>query len=151
MIMKHLAILLAAICFATPAFADDKDELETVMAAYLEAWNAHDAATITSTYYRLDSDHPWGTLEGMTAQFDRLVSQGYDKSDISSIRGCVLTEDTGQVELRYRRLTTDGGFMPPEHRASIYRLRKFEDGWHITGFAGMPAEETMDCPSDNDG
>lgn len=147
MFIRRISIVLAAIFFIAPAFADEKAELESVMAAYLEAWNAHDAATITSTYYRLDSDHPWGTLEGMTAEFDRLKSQGYDKSDVASIRGCALSEDTGQVELRYTRLTTDGGFMPPEHRASIYRLRKFEDGWRITGFSGMPADETMDCPT----
>jgi hypothetical protein len=82
----------------------------------------------------------------MEAEFARLRSQGYDKSDIQSVTGCVLTADTGQVELRYIRLKTDGGFMPPKNRASIYKLRKFEDGWRITSFAGMPAEQKMECP-----
>ena len=145
--LRHI-FLAAIVCAAPlPALADDRADMEAFMADYLKAWNAHDAAAITSTYYRLDSDHAWSTKDGMEAEFARLRSQGYDKSDIQSVTGCVLTADTGQVELRYIRLKTDGGFMPPKDRASIYKLRKFEDGWRITSFAGMPADQKMECPA----
>ena len=152
--LKHLTIAALALA-AAPAFADDKADMEAFMADYLKAWNAHDAATITSKYYRLEGDHPWATEAGMKAEFDRLRAQGYAASDIKSVRGCVLTPDTGQVELRYIRLKTDGAFMPPRDRAfmpprdraSIYRLRKFADGWRVTGFAGLAADKQMDCPA----
>ena len=120
--------------------------MEAFMAEYLKAWNAHDAATITERYYRLEASHPWSTREGMQAEFDRLKAQGYDRSDIQGVTGCVLGPDSGQVELRYVRLRTDGGFMPPKDRASIYRVKKFADGWRVTGFSGLAAGARMECP-----
>ena len=75
----------------------------------------------------------------MRAEFDRLKSQGYTVSDIHGIVGCSLGPDTGQVELRFTRLTSDGGFMPPKDRTSLYKLRKFEDGWRVTGMSALPA------------
>lgn len=144
-----LAAMLAGglLVAAAPAHADGKAELEAVMHEYLKLWNAHDAAGITDRFYRLEGDNPWSTKEGLKAEFDRLKAQGYDKSDIQSVTGCMLTADTGQVELRYVRLKTDGGFMPPKDRASIYSLRKFPDGWRVTGFRGIPAAQKMDCPA----
>ena len=147
------ALLVAAACVASAsalapaAFADEKSDMEAFMRDYLKAWNAHDAAAITSKYYRLEANHAWSTEAGMRAEFDRLKSQGYATSDIQGVTGCVTGTDTGQVELRYVRLKTDGSFMPPKDRASIYRLRKFADGWRVTGFSGIPANERMDCPA----
>jgi len=145
--MRLAAVALLACVFAAPAYADDKADMEAFMAGYLELWNAHDAAAITARIYRLDGNHPWSTREGMQAEFDRLKSQGYDKSDITSITGCVLGPDTGQVELRYVRLKTDGSFMPPKDRISLYRVKKFPDGWRVTGFSGLPAGGRMECPA----
>ena len=141
--------LLAAslIAIAAPARADDRADMEKFMADYLALWNAHDSAAITASFYRLDGDHPWRTAEGLKAEFDRLAAQGYDKSEIHSVIGCALGPNTGQVELRFTRLTTDGGFLPPKERASLYRVRKFEDGWRVTGMSALPAGERMTCPS----
>jgi hypothetical protein len=148
LVKRGLAVAVAAIAFCgVPAWADGKAELEAVMHEYLKLWNAHDAASITERFYRLEGNSPWGTTEGLTAEFDRLKAQGYDRSDIQSVTGCLLTPDTGQVELRYVRLRTDGSFMPPKDRASIYSLRKFPDGWRVTGMRGMPADQKMDCPA----
>lgn len=147
--MKLLRIgLMAAglVAFSSPAHADDRADMEKFMADYLRLWNAHDAAAITERVYRLDGNHPWSTRDGMQAEFDRLKAQGYDKSDIQGITGCVLGPDTGQVELRYIRLKTDGSFMPPKDRTSIYRLRKFPDGWRVTGFTGLAEGARMECP-----
>lgn len=145
----RLAAILAGSVLAVvgPAHADGKAELEAVMHEYLKLWNAHDAAGIAERFYRLEENNPWSTKDGLQAEFDRLKAQGYDRSDIQSVTGCMLTADTGQVELRYVRLKTDGGFMPPKDRASIYSLRKFADGWRVTGFRGMPAAQKMDCPA----
>jgi hypothetical protein len=136
-----------ALIAAMPAHADGKAEVEAVMHEYLKLWNAHDAAGITERFYRLEGNNPWGTKDGLKVEFDRLKTQGYDKSDIQSVVGCVRTDDTAEVELRYVRLKTDGSFMPPKDRASIYRLRKFPDGWRVTGFRGIPATQKMDCPA----
>lgn len=142
-----LAALLAAGALAAPAYADAKADIEAFMADYLKLWNAHDAGAITARVYRLEGNHPWNTREGLQAEFERLKAQGYDKSDISGIKGCILTPETGQVELRYVRLKTDGSFMPPKDRVSLYRLHKFSDGWRVTGFSALPAGGEMDCPS----
>lgn len=144
----HTAVLSAAIIASiAPARADDRADMETFMADYLERWNAHDASAITARFYRLDGNHPWSTETGMRAEFDRLKSQGYTTSDIHGIVGCALGPDTGQVELRFTRLTSDGGFMPPKDRTSLYKLRKFEDGWRVTGMSALPAGARMECPS----
>jgi hypothetical protein len=143
---KLIASTVLGVVLAAPAHADGKAEIEAFMHAYLERWNAHDAAAITERYYRLEGGHAWGTKEGMQAEFDRLKAQGYAKSDIQSVTGCVLSADTGQIELRYVRLKTDGSFMPPKDRASIYQVKKFADGWRVTGFRGMPADQKMICP-----
>jgi hypothetical protein len=143
-----LAASLAAslVALASPAYADDRADMETFMAGYLDLWNAHDAAAITARIYRLDAAHAWSTADGLRAEFDRLKSQGYDRSDTHSITGCTLSADTGQVELRYSRLKTDKSFMPPRDRTSVYRLRRFPDGWRVTSFTGLPEGARMDCP-----
>jgi len=141
-----MAVLAAAIiATVTPARADDRADMEKFMADYLERWNAHDAFAITASFYRLDGDHPWSTEAGIRAEFERLKSQGYTTSDIHGIVGCSLGADTGQVELRFTRLTRDGGFMPPRDRTSLYKLRKFEDGWRVTGMKALPAGTRMAC------
>lgn len=148
--MKLCAVLLAALALtlAAPAHASPgTDEIEAVMNTYLKLWNAHDAGAITSTIYRLEGNNPWSTKEGLQAEFDRLKAQGYDKSDIQSVKGCILTPETGQVELRFTRLKTDGTFMPPKDRISLYRLRKFPDGWRVTGMGALPAGGKMECPA----
>jgi hypothetical protein len=147
MMIRTILFAAAVAACALPAFADEKADMEAFMHEYLKAWNAHDAAAITSRYYRLEGAHPWSTEAGMKSEFDRLKAQGYATSDIKGVTGCVLGPDTGQVELRYVRLTKDGGFMPPKDRASIYRLKKFADGWRVIGFAGLAADKKMECPA----
>jgi len=145
-----VAAMLAIVAFAAapaPAHADGRAEIEAFMRAYLDLWNAHDSGAITERIYRLDGNHPWSTKEGMQAEFNRLKAQGYDRSDIASVTGCMLGDDAGQVELRYSRLKVDGTPMPPKDRASIYRLRRFPDGWRVTGFSGLAAGARMECPS----
>jgi hypothetical protein len=152
--MKASLVLAVALAFSGCATAPKpaefgltrKAELEAFMWDYLKLWNAHDAATISARVYRLEGNNPWGTQAGLQAEFDRLKAQGYDKTDTKSVTGCILSPDTGQVELRYIRLKTDGSFMPPKDRASIYRLRKFPDGWRVTGMSGLAADKKMDCP-----
>ena len=92
--LRHIFLAAIVIAAPLPALADDRADMEAFMAEYLKAWNAHDAAAITSTYYRLDGDHAWSTPAGMEAEFARLRSQGYAISDIKSVTGCILTADT---------------------------------------------------------
>lgn len=144
----HRIALAAAGAFALHASAsaqDLKGDMEYFMSEYLRAWNAHDAATIVRDFYRLDAGHRWSTVEGLQAEFDRLKAEGYDRSEIHSITGCVIDAETGQVELRFTRLKTDGTFMPPEQRVSVYQVRRYDDGWRATSMAGLPAGESMKC------
>lgn len=139
---------ILAIGLAAGALAQDgKAQIEAVMTDYLKFWNAHDAKTITERIYRLEPTHPWSTEAGLKAEFDRLKSQGYSHSDTHGIRGCITGADTGQVELRFTRLKTDGSFMPPKDRLSIYRLKKFPDGWRVIGLGAGDPIKGMDCPA----
>lgn len=135
-----------ALALHAPAHAQDlKGDMEYFMSEYLRAWNAHDATTIVKDFYRLDPTHRWATVEGLQAEFDRLKAQGYDRSDTQGITGCVIDADNGEVELRYTRLKTDGSFMPPKDRVSVYKVRRFEDGWRAVGMTGLPEGERMKC------
>jgi hypothetical protein len=146
--MLRISLLAAVIIAAVaPARADHRADMEKFMADDLERWNAHDASAITKQFYRLDGNHPWSTEAGMRAEFNRLESQGYTVSDIHGIVGCSLGADIGQVELNFTRRTRDGGFMPPKDRTSLYKLRKFEDGWRVTGMSTLPPGTHMECPS----
>ncbi len=145
----HRLVLAAASAIAlhAPAHAQDlKGDMEHFMSEYLRAWNAHDAPTIIRDFYRLDPSHRWSTVEGLQAEFDRLKAEGYDHSEVHSVTGCVISADTGQVELRFTRLKTDGAFMPPKDRVSLYQVRRFEDGWRATSMAALPAGQSMQCP-----
>lgn len=141
--------LLAAVIIATvaPARADHRADMEKFMADDLERWNAHDASAITTRFDRLDGNHPWRTEAGTRAAFSRLESQGCTVSDIHAIVACSRGADIGQVELHVTRRTRDGGFMPPNDRTSLYRLRKFEDGWRVTGISALRPGRHMECPS----
>jgi hypothetical protein len=117
------------------------------MNSYLQLWNAHDAAAITARFYRLEGTNPWSTKEGLQAEFDRLQAQGYDRSEIFSVIGCVTAPDAGKAELRFVRLKTDGTFMPPKDRVSVYSVKRFADGWRVTGMKPLSADQRMECPS----
>lgn len=144
--MFRATLCAAAVLAAAPAFADRKADVETFMWAYLKLWNAHDAGAIIERVYRLPETNAWRTKEGLQAEFDRLKAQGYDHTDTQSVTGCILGPDTAQVELRYVRLKTDGSFMPPKDRVSVYQLREFADGWRVVGFAGLASGAKMGCP-----
>jgi hypothetical protein len=145
--IRTLACAALAVAACAPAFADKKADVEAFMWSYLKLWNAHDAGAIVDHVYRLPESNAWHTKEGLQAEFDRLKAQGYDKTDTHSVTGCILAPDTAQVELRYTRLKTDGAFMPPKERASIYKLQHFADGWRVVGFAGLAADKRMECPA----
>lgn len=142
-----IAAVLATTLTAGALAQDGKAQIEGVMTDYLKYWNAHDAGAITSRLYKLEPTHPWATEAGLKAEFDRLKSQGYSHSTNDGIKGCITSPDTGQVELRFTRLKTDGTFMPPEKRLSIYRLKKFPEGWRIIGMGGGDVAKGMDCPA----
>jgi hypothetical protein len=149
---QHLAlaiVVVAMTCGAARAEdqAAQKRDIEAFMNNYLRLWNAHDAATITQRIYRLEGNNPWATKEGLQAEFDRLKGQGYDHSDISSVIGCVTGPDTGQAELRFVRLKTDGSFMPPKDRVSLYYVKRFDDGWRVTGMKSLQSDQRMECSS----
>jgi hypothetical protein len=139
------AVMAALLLSPVAARADDKGDAEAFMREYLRLWNAHDAGAIIARIYRLEGDNPMGTQAGLQAEFDALKAQGYDYSDIHSITACVRPGDRADVDLRYSRLKTDGTAMPPTERKSLYRVRKFPDGWRVVGFGALPPQGVV-CP-----
>ncbi|MDB5541776.1 MAG: hypothetical protein JWQ89_3503 [Devosia sp.] len=145
------AIIAAAIglALASPALADDKGrEVEAVMRQYLTLWNAGDAATITKQIYRFDNPaNPMQSEAGLAANFADLKKQGYDKSTMASINGCLLTDTSALAEMRFTRWKTDGTPLGPKDRVSLYVLRKFPDGWRVTSMVGMDVSARLNCAS----
>ena len=149
--MKLLPALLAAtLCLtaAAPAIADQKAaEAEAFMREYLTLWNAGDAKTISSRFYRFEAPNPWQQEAGLQAEFDRLKKDGYARSDVTGLDGCMITRERAVVELRYIRVKTDGTFMPPKDRLSLYFVRKFPDGWRVTSVIAASPSMNLNCRS----
>lgn len=145
-----LATLAAALALtAAPALADEPArDIEAKMREYFQLWNAHDAAGVSSKVYRFDNaSNPMNTQAGIQANFDQLKSQGYDKSTMASVEGCLLSETTGLAELRFTRWKTDGTPLGPKDRVGLYQLRKFPDGWRIVQMIGMDLSAHLNCKS----
>lgn len=148
--MKRWAVTMAAVvALSAPAARADAPaaEVEAFMRAYLTLWNAGDAAAISSRVYRFEAPNPWQQEAGLKAEFDRLKADGYLRSDVTGLEGCMITRDRAVVELRYIRVKTDGGFMPPKDRLSLYFLRKFPDGWRVTSFIAASPSMNLNCKS----
>jgi hypothetical protein len=152
--MNRLTAACAALALTlacAPARADERGrEVEAFMRGYLTLWNAHDAKAIIERIYRMDRSNPMGTLAGLQAEFDRLKVQGYDHSDLISLKACLITPTQSVVEFRFSRLKTDGSALPPTERASLYFVRKFPDGWRINQLMGMNPTARVTCTSYTD-
>jgi hypothetical protein len=152
--MNRLTAACAALALTlacAPARADERGrEVEAFMRGYLTLWNAHDAKAIIERIYRMDGANPMGTLAGLQAEFDRLKAQGYDHSDLISLKACLITPTQSVVEFRFSRLKTDGSALPPTERASLYFVRKFPDGWRINQLMGMNPTARVTCTSYTD-
>lgn len=120
-------------------------EVEAFMWDYTKAWNQHDAATVAQKFYRTGPSVAEQT-ESLKKGFDNLVAQGYDKSAIHAIKGCITGPDTAWAGMRFSRLKKDGEPLPPKDRASSYDLKKFPDGWRITRVGGGDAAQPLECP-----
>jgi hypothetical protein len=144
-----LSLAVALSLTASVALADERaKEVDAKMREYVEIWNRHDAAGVATKVYRLDNTaNGAGTTANFQAQFDSLKAQGYDHSDLHSVEACLLSDNLALAEMRYTRLKTDGGFMPPKERATIYKLRKTPDGWRIAEILGGGATGSFSCKS----
>jgi hypothetical protein len=136
--------LMTAACATTPSQTPDQ-QVEAFMRDYTTTWNKHDAAAIAKNFYRQGP-----TVEEQTASltktFADMKAQGYDKSDIHEIKGCVTGPDTAWAGMKFTRLKTDGTPLGPKDRASSYDLKKFADGWRILKLNGYDASKPLECP-----
>ena len=105
---------------------------------YTKTWNKHDAAGIATNFYRMGPSVEEQTAS-LTRQFEGLVAQGYDHSDIHAIKACLTGPDTAWAGMRFSRLKANGEPLPPKDRASSYDVKKFADGWRITKLNGGDA------------
>lgn len=144
-----LMALAAGACATTPAAAPPgpgEAELIAFMRGYTDAWNRHDSAAIAREFYGMSEDVA-AQSTSLERQFEALRAQGYTRSDIHSIEACLLSPAQGLAELRFTRLTADGGHLPPRDRASVYVLRRQEKGWRIVQLLGMDASADLACRS----
>jgi ketosteroid isomerase-like protein len=148
--MRRLAMFAAALLALAPlaARADERArDVEALMGDYFRLWNAHDAHGVWTRAYRLDPAQQMHSEADLAASFAQLKAQGYDHSDLQSVHACLLTPQTAMAVMRFSRLKADGTPLPPKDRASVYLLRKFDDGWRITALMGMDAAARLDCAS----
>jgi hypothetical protein len=146
-----VAVLMFAayvLAFPPPARADEPArDVETLMAEYTRLWSAKDAHAIWTRLYRLEPGQLFHSEADLAAEFARLTAQGYDHSDLRSVQGCLLTPKTALAVLRFSRLKADGTVLPPKDRASLYLLRRFDDGWRITQLLNLSPGAKIDCAS----
>lgn len=146
--LVQAAVLALFATVPIAARADDRaKDVEALMGDYIRLWDAHDAHAIWTRIYRLDAAQPLKSEADLAAEFAGLKSQGYDHSDMTSVQGCLLTPATATAVMRFSRLNTDGTPMPPKDRATLYMLRRFDDGWRITARIGMDASARLECAS----
>jgi hypothetical protein len=149
-ILYGALVLLAAGCAAAPEALSLSPErvVEQFMWDYTKAWNRHDSATIARDFYRTGP-----SIEEQTASlergFENLRGQGYHRSDIFEVTGCMTGADEAWAAMKFSRLTESGEPLPPNVRASSYTLKKFADGWRITkvGAGGVSADQPLACPA----
>lgn len=143
-----LVTVLALSACATAPPKTPVEEVEATMWGYTRAWNRHDAATIARDFYRLGR-----SIEEQTAANERtfadLVAQGYDKSIIHEVKGCIIGPDKAWAGMKFTRMKTDGTPLGPAMRASGYELTRLPDGWRITrmGAGGVAADKPLECPA----
>jgi hypothetical protein len=142
-----VALVALSACATTPPMAP-VEEVEATMWGYTQAWNRHDAATIARDFYRLGR-----SIEEQTAAnektFADLVAQGYDKSIIHEVKGCITGPDKAWAGMKFTRMKTDGKPLGPDMRASGYELTKLPEGWRITrmGAGGASPDQPLACPA----
>jgi len=145
------ALTLAASMLVLPpsARADERGrDVEALMADYTALWSAKDAHAIWSRIYRLDAGQNFHSEADLAAEFARLTAQGYDHSDLQTVRACLLTPKAALAVLRFSRLKADGTVLPPKDRASAYLLRHgFTEVYHLKGgilryLEGVPEQES---------
>lgn len=138
--------LIAAACLpAIPASADERaKEVEDVMREYVRLWNAGDANAIAGRIYKLDNGG--GTADSLRSSFASLKAQGYDHSDLHSVKGCLLSANLALAEMRYSRMKTDGSPLAA-NLATLYKLRRTPEGWRIAELMTMDRSATLTCTS----
>ena len=137
--------LMTAACASTPVSKTPDQQVEAFMRAYTTTWNTHDAAAIAKNFYRQGPTVEEQTVS-LAKSFADLKAQGYDKSDILEIKGCVTGADTAWAGMKFTRLKTDGTPLGAKDRASSYDLKKFPDGWRIVKLNGWDAAKPLACP-----
>lgn len=147
--MKLIPVCLAALlvsAHATSQAQTPDPKVEAFLWDYTKAWNKHDAATLARDFYRLPGTDVAAQTAANEKTFADLIAQGYDKSDIHEIKGCVTGADTAWAGMKFTRLKTDGSVMPPKDRAASYDLKKFPDGWRIVKLGGGDPAKPLECP-----
>jgi hypothetical protein len=147
--MRSVLLLPLAITAACATVAPPPEKaVEETMWGYTRAWNKHDAAAIAQDYYRLGRSVEEQT-EANKKTFADLVAQGYDKSIIHEVKGCITAPDKAWAGMKFTRMKTDGKPLGPDMRASGYELTKLPEGWRITrmGAPGASPDKPLVCPA----
>lgn len=150
-VLRSMRLLIVAVlsmsvlaCASAPPPRDEAVEIEAFMWDYTRVWNTHDARQIAERFYRLGPsvDEQSANLE---RQFETLRAQGYRRSDIREIKGCLIGEGIARAGMKYSRLRGDGVPLPPADRASQYDLKRFPDGWRIVRIGGADPASPLTC------
>ena len=111
----------------------DAAGVEAHIRGYIEHWNAKDTASVWANFYRLDPSSRLKSKADLQAIFDGLVAEGYDHTDLGGVETSRLGPDHYLARIRFTRFRTDGSVMAPGERGCDYQVRRFPDGWRITG------------------
>lgn len=143
---ETLVSAVIAATLVTPVAAQSKESAAAFMKSYTDTWNQHDTEALATEYWDTKP-----TVEEeksqLDAMFDRLVSQGYDKSTIHEIQTCMTDDTTAWAGMKFTRNTTDGGVIGDDPQASHYVLGwTDEKGWRVKSVKGADAADELTCP-----
>lgn len=130
--MRIMAILVSVWVWLGPAIAEDRGEIEAVIAGQLEAFNDRDIAQAW-TYASPMIQRMFGT----PANFGQMVRQGYPMVWDNSAPEFRALEDTGQAlvqEVHIRDPAGAGWLLR-------YAMVATDRGWKINGVTVVPAPE----------
>lgn len=141
--MNRVAAVLAMVCLAAPAFAQQGAmQIEVEGRALIDRWiagyNRGDAAGLAKDVY---ADRDAAALERLFAD---LRADSFGKLDVYDAYFCRSDAVYGRAILRFARLYTFGGKMNDDE-AKVFELVKTNAGWRIASESDVPFDTLITC------
>jgi hypothetical protein len=144
--MKRLLITAALGLTAAPAFAQTPEaDLQAFAARYVDLFNKGDIPTLAKDFYDGPGISTADMQARLTRQLANLRADEFGKMTLYGAKPCMHGQVSAQLEVDFAYNFTYGGVMPPGDQATVFEMRKGEQGWRIVGTKDLPAGQGFVC------